>query len=343
MTAERVILIAKKEFNDYITSRRYIALLLMLLIVIGASTYGAFDAYNSELSDYAVSGSTVMDEDGNINSGSACYRPAPINIFRGIVMGLVSYVFGPLIAIAMGFDAITKERESGSIKSLLSHPLYRDEVINGKAIGGILALTLAVTTVFVFIVAILLINGIVPRLDELPGIAVLWAISIIFLTGCFAMAMMTSVFTRTSGMSLIYALIIFFAFAYLAPAIAPSVSGYILGPDPMAEVSDDIPYEEYELLAEDAKGYYTSERVIISGVNHLSIKHNYGEIGRAITTPSVYWNRAIRGDSFLDYAEMGISFEDFMEKLGSNILMMFIYPAVFFGISYVRFMRIDLR
>lgn len=35
MTADRVILIAKKEFHDHITSRRYIALLVLLLIITG--------------------------------------------------------------------------------------------------------------------------------------------------------------------------------------------------------------------------------------------------------------------------------------------------------------------
>ncbi|GAB7016012.1 ABC transporter permease subunit [Methanogenium cariaci] len=343
MTADRVILIAKKEFHDHITSRRYIALLVLLLIITGGDVCSEFDIYNMELADYSISGSTAMDEDGNINTGLAEYRPAPINLFGGIMRGLASSVFGALIAIAIGFDAITKERESGSIKSLFSHPVYRDEVINGKAIGGILALALAVTTVFVITVAILLINSIVPGLDEWPGIFLLWFVSVLFLVSCFAMAIMTSVFARTSGMSLVYALIIFFAFAYLAPAIAPSVSGYILGPDPMADMRDDISYEDYELLVEETKGYYMNEWEITNIINHLSIKHNYGQIGSAITNPFFLWNRGVKNGYRLDYAEMGISFEDFMGKVGSNILMMFIYPAVFFGISYVRFMRMDLR
>ncbi|WP_062398857.1 hypothetical protein [Methanogenium cariaci] len=105
---------------------------------------------------------------------------------------------------------------------------------------------------------------------------------------------MTSVFARTSGMSLVYALIIFFAFAYLAPAIAPSVSGYILGPDPMADMRDDISYEDYELLVEETKGYYMNEWEITNIINHLSIKHNYGQIGSAITNPFFYGTEVLR-------------------------------------------------
>jgi ABC-type Na+ efflux pump permease subunit len=49
-------------------------------------------------------------------------------------------LLGAILAIAMGFDLITREKESHSLKSLLSHPVFRDEIINGKALGGILVL-----------------------------------------------------------------------------------------------------------------------------------------------------------------------------------------------------------
>ena len=45
-----------------------------------------------------------------------------------------------VLSITVGFDLITREREEGSLRSLLSHPVYRDSVINGKflAVVGVL-------------------------------------------------------------------------------------------------------------------------------------------------------------------------------------------------------------
>jgi len=45
-------------------------------------------------------------------------------------------VIGAILGASLGADAINKEVESGTIKTLLGHPVYRDEVINGKFLGN---------------------------------------------------------------------------------------------------------------------------------------------------------------------------------------------------------------
>ena len=72
----------------------------------------------------------------------------------------------------MGFDLISKEKETKALKILLSHPIYRDEVINGKALGGLMALAIALGITFIVTFAILLISGIVPEGDELSKILI---------------------------------------------------------------------------------------------------------------------------------------------------------------------------
>jgi len=66
-------------------------------------------------------------------------------------MQLVSSLvpFGGMLAIATGFDVVPKEKETRSLKTLLSHPVYRDEVINGKALAGVAALGIALISAFV--------------------------------------------------------------------------------------------------------------------------------------------------------------------------------------------------
>ncbi|GEM_PF-4930676 len=43
---------------------------------------------------------------------------------------------GVVLGIAMGVDLVTREKESKSLKSLLAYPVFRDEMINGKAPGA---------------------------------------------------------------------------------------------------------------------------------------------------------------------------------------------------------------
>ncbi|MDD4127153.1 MAG: ABC transporter permease subunit [Methanomicrobium sp.] len=342
---ERVLIIGRKEFTDNITGKRFIALLAMLLILTGTFVVNQMDAYYDELNAYSSSGSTIMDDDGNIIHGEATYKPSAINLFYGIVSALTAYVFGPLIAIAMGFDAITKERETGSIKSILSHPLYRDELINGKALGGISSIAVATTIIFILTLSILLIKSIVPDFSELGSIIVLWIITVLYLAGIYAMSLMTSVLTKRSGIALIYSLILFFAFAYLAPTLAPVVTDVILGPEPGTLINAD--YYDYEEFIKESESYYSAETAINDIIVQFSMQRNYEYAGRALTLTSLFWNLNTIGihDQYgmLDYAVMGISLEDFLEKIGGNIIFLFAYPIFFFGIAYVRFMRMDLR
>ncbi|WP_317137849.1 ABC transporter permease subunit [Methanochimaera problematica] len=340
MNVERLITVAKKEFFDQVSGRKFLILFAMLVIIAGVSVISEVQTYNNELESYANSGSTYIDENGVMHYGGAMYNPSPVNIYYGIVSGLGGYIFGPLIAIAAGFNLITKERESGSIKSVLSHPLYRDELINGKAIGGIAALSFATVGLFVIVTASLLLLSIVPSMDDFISISGLCAVTIIFLTGIFAMALMVSSLTKNSGTSLIYSLILFFIFTYIASIIAPSVSILILGPEPSSVDNNGFGFANLE----EERKYYTNQKMIENTIEYLSIKNNYYTIGTALTKPSFFW--AFKGADefqFLDYSQMGIDFDDIFGKIWGNLLILIAYPVVFFGIAYVRFMRMDLR
>lgn len=48
-------------------------------------------------------------------------------------------IFGSLLGVLLGADAINRELSKGTIKVLLGHPVYRDQVINGKFLGNALA------------------------------------------------------------------------------------------------------------------------------------------------------------------------------------------------------------
>ncbi len=340
MNLERVFIVSKKEFFDQILGKKFLALFFMLILIAGVSVISEYKKYNGEMEAYANSGSTYLDEYGVIHYGDAIYNPSPVNIYYGIVSGLSGYIFGPLIAISAGFNLITKEKESGSIKSILSHPLYRDELINGKAIGGIGALAVATAGLFVLVTAILFLLSVVPSGEDFISISILCGITILYLSGIFSMSLMMSSLTKNSGTSLIYSLILFIILAYVATIVAPCASDLIIGPEPVIVDSNGFEFNDYNELS----NYYSTQKIIENTVEYFSIKNNYLYIGTALTKPSFFW--AFKGAEdvhFYDYSKMGIDFEDILGKIWGNIVFLIAYPVVFFGIAYVRFMRMDLR
>ena len=47
---------------------------------------------------------------------------------------------GPLLGIALGFDAINSEQNKGTLSRILSQPIHRDYLINAKFVGALIVI-----------------------------------------------------------------------------------------------------------------------------------------------------------------------------------------------------------
>lgn len=91
-----------------------------------------------------------------IFAGGAAYLYGEVELFSGggpaTATGLISFLSGasgtlvPVIALLVGYKAIVGERDSGSLKLLLSLPHTRGEVVLGKLVGrtGVVSLAILV-------------------------------------------------------------------------------------------------------------------------------------------------------------------------------------------------------
>ena len=107
--------------------------------------------------------------------------------------------FGPWVGIILGFDAISGEYANGTLSRVLSQPIYRDSLINGKFLAGI-------TTVAIFWFAILLIViglgitllGFPPNGEELWRMLIFTVLGILYVGFWLALALLFSLlFQRT--------------------------------------------------------------------------------------------------------------------------------------------------
>ncbi|SDJ82985.1 ABC transporter permease [Methanoculleus thermophilus] len=148
MTAERIFTVAGKEFTDHLTSRKFLVILALLLMFALLGMHQGIDQYNQSLESYNQQLQAAGDSTG---PGMMPDRPSILFIFMQLVSSLVP--FGGVLAIATGFDLISKEKETRTLKTLLAHPIFRDEIINGKALGGAAALGVALVIAFAITLA----------------------------------------------------------------------------------------------------------------------------------------------------------------------------------------------
>ncbi|KLK88745.1 ABC transporter [Methanoculleus sediminis] len=320
MTAERVFTVAQKEFADQITGWRFLVILALFLAIALVGTYSGVGSYERDLDRYAQQLAT-MDNQNDGPAGMMPAKPPVEGIYSSVFRTLVSY--GGLLALALGFDLVSKEKESRSLKSLLSHPVYRDEIINGKALGGVALLALVVGSVLAISTALLLVFSIVPASGDLWMILTYAGVTLLFLVTFFSIALALSTLCRESGSALLLSVVVFVLLVFLAPFATANIGTALMmeKPDPAA-YGGDTQSEGYQV---EITAYLDQMKMIESAANLFS--------------PQMAVNALIQGIS----NSPGATLEDTLGEIWSSVAALTIYPVAFFAVAYTRFMRMDIR
>src|SRR3954464_11244947 len=90
--------------------------------------------------------------------------PDPIPVSFAFMIGLVI----PVIAIALGFDAINAEFNQRTLSRLLAQPIYRDALLLGKFLARLLTLTIALLSLWLLVLGVGFLRlGLPPSGEEL--------------------------------------------------------------------------------------------------------------------------------------------------------------------------------
>ncbi|HJP32500.1 MAG TPA: ABC transporter permease subunit [Candidatus Latescibacteria bacterium] len=118
--------------------------------------------------------------------------------FSTVVAILLSF-----LAVVIGFDCISGEREQGTLRLLLSNPVPRAHIIAAKLVGGMLSLWVPLLLAYVVALSILLGNGDVQFSgDDWLRLGLMLALSCLVLGLVFAFSAMVSSITHNSATSL---------------------------------------------------------------------------------------------------------------------------------------------
>ncbi|HSL70987.1 MAG TPA: ABC transporter permease, partial [Longimicrobiales bacterium] len=134
----------------------------------------------------------------------------------------------PLLGIAFGFDAINGERAQGTLPRLLSQPIHRDDVINGKFVAGLAMIAFAVTAVMLIVAGIGLLRlGIVPSLSEVGRLLIWLVVTIVYIGLWLAFATLCSVLVRRASTSALVAIGVWLALSLFGVLLARLLAGLI--------------------------------------------------------------------------------------------------------------------
>jgi ABC-2 type transport system permease protein len=187
--------VANKEFADHLLSVRFVVLLAILGLAVGIPFFLASEQIRSIASQASGSGTLFL--------ALFLLGPQDVSIFQ-LDVTIQSFVSlaAPLLGLAFAFDAVNGERAQGTLPRLLSQPIYRDDVINGKFAGGlaIIAMVLAIIVALVAALGIFRL-GIVPSPNEILRILVWMLVTIIYVGLWLAFGLLLSVVMRRAATS----------------------------------------------------------------------------------------------------------------------------------------------
>jgi ABC-2 type transport system permease protein len=306
------ITIAGKEFTDHLLSARLYVLLVVLGIAALIPLYFAADQIRSVAANASITPAVFL----------YLFRlaPAEVPILR---VDLWISIAAPLLGVAFAFDAINGERHEGTLPRLLSQPIHRDDVINGKFAAGLAVISMVLVGVILLITGFGLLRlGIAPAASEIIRVVIWLLATILYVSFWLAFGLLLSVVIRRAATS---ALVAFGTWLFVAvPFFGPFLIGFVAG----------------VLAPDDPNARHFIGQFLPSTL--------YGDISSVILSPTVQTtSRSITTSQYLQAQNF---FPDSALSVTQSLVL--IWPALVtlvaltigcFAIAYIRFMRQEVR
>jgi ABC-2 type transport system permease protein len=316
--------VASKEFGDHVLSARFYVLLIILGVAALIPIYFAADQIRS-LAESASGQSSVF---------LALFTLHPQNLDLLRVTEFLG-ITAPLLGVAFSFDAVNGERHEGTLPRLLSQPIHRDDVINGKFVAGLGIIGLVLAAVLLVISGFGLFRlGIVPADVELVRLVAWYLLTVLYVAMWLAFGMLLSVVVARAATSALIGL-----GAWLFVALPPplptgqllaSIAGGILAP---ATGSPD------QILAAASTQQFLM-RLLPSTLYREASVSLLNPFVTTTSTPTTL-SQYVQAAQQLPTTQM--SFEQSLLIIWPHIVVLLAITVACFALAYVSFMRQEVR
>ncbi len=249
-------IIAREFLNNILNLRFMIGLVLCLIITFACIVILSGD-YRQELADYnirvnlqddflnnyATSGRMfrmiphqkpperfrplIIGISGNENSKSFDDNPLPI-LFPHLDFLFIVTIIMSLLAILFSYDAVTGERQRGTLRLVIANSISRTTILFGKLVGG--TASLLIPFILSLLVGVLYIN-LNPNIQwnglVWVELVLLTAASVTFIMLFYLLGLMVSTFSRYSATSILSCLFLWVLLILVIPNVCPYISAQL--------------------------------------------------------------------------------------------------------------------
>lgn len=319
------MIVGTKEFGDHLLSARFLVLVLVMALAAAVPLY----FLSGQIRDAAEAATAQVPAlflalfwlTPSVNS----------DITLPSVVGFIGIV-GPLLGLAFSFDAVNGERAEGTLPRLLSQPIHRDDVINGKFAAGLSVIGLVLIAAILAVTAFALIRlGMIPDPSELLRAIVWLLVTFVYISLWLAFGMLLSVVVRRAATSALIGFGVWVLLTFFGRFLVSLVAGVLVAVPSTAQEQVDAINAQANLFRLLPDTLYREASLVL--LNPQS------SVAQQISTPSTVGG-----------------FEQAQQQVASLLSLdqsfIFIWPQVValvaltvacFAVAYVMFMRQEVR
>jgi len=310
-----VLTIYRKELADYFSSKKFLILLALVYLTGLTSIYVSIQNIRA-----AAQSSTDAFVFLKLFTTSGDVLPS--------FLYFLSF-FIPIIGIVFGFDAINTERSSKNLSRLLSQPIYRDSIINGKFLAGITTMTIIIGSIIMIIAGIgLRVIGVPPSSEEILRIFIFIFICVCYGTFWMALSMLFSVVMDKTATSILTAIAIWIFFFFFVQIIASAIANAVAPVTDSATLATQIKNFSVDLsIKRISPAYLFTEAITV-----LLVPSGSQLFLRAVTTADI-------SNMILSPLSLGQS----LIQVWPQIVVIIALAIICFAISYIVFIKQEIR
>lgn len=309
-----LIPVLRKELADHFSGRRFIILFALICVAGLSATYVAAQSIRGDIS-------------GDRESGFVFLKLFTAS--NGVLPPFVSFIsfLGPLIGLALGFDAINSEQSRGTLSRVLSQPIYRDAVINGKFLAAVITIGLMLLSIGLLLGGLgLRMIGVPPTLEEVLRLISFMALSVVYVAFWMSLSVLFSIVFKQTATSALAGMAIWIFATFFFPMLAGVAA------DGLVPTNQDTPVEvilQHEQL-----------RQMLSRMSPSTL---YQEATVAILTPGIRTLGPIMLEQTRGMLPNPLSWSQSMLVAWPHVIGLIALTLICFAISYVKFMRQEIR
>lgn len=300
-----------KELADHFSSRRFMILLALIVLVGVWATY--------------VAGQTIrQDVEGNPTQYVflLLFTSQSESIFS---LATFMAFFGPLVGITLGFDAISGEYARGTLSRVLSQPIYRDSFINGKFLAGLMTVAILWVSILLIVVGLgINLIGFPPSEEELWRMLLFTVVGILYVGFWLALSLLFSLLFQRTVTAALASLAVWLFLTLFVGIIAHGMAGIVV-PDPSTA---------------DQQALSVNIENMISRISPSTI---FAEAVHILLNPIARGFGVIQESQLQGILPTPLSLEQSLLLISPQLTTLFALVAICFGISYIKFMRDEIR